>query len=147
MERTPALVWEPRLSRITTSPGFNALRIALLEQMKQNQPIGKLLVSLGFVTEATIRDTLSESLGQIAIDLTAIAAVPHETIDRINILKATHAAIRAVNDRKPVWTVLPQYGGKVPSRQELRCMVWLAVASGANGVGIGACRNTALPHD
>lgn len=38
------------------------LRIALLEQMKTNQPVGKLLVTLGFVTEATLRDALSESL-------------------------------------------------------------------------------------
>jgi hypothetical protein len=39
------------------------LRIALLEQMKSNQPVGKLLVALGFVSEATLRDALGESLG------------------------------------------------------------------------------------
>ena len=45
------------------------LRIALLEQMKSNQPVGRLLVSLGFVSEATLRDALSESLGHESVDL------------------------------------------------------------------------------
>ena len=45
------------------------LNIALTEQRKFKAPLGKTLVQLGFVTEATIRDTLSESLGQVAIDL------------------------------------------------------------------------------
>ena len=45
------------------------LRIALLEQLKTNQPVGKLLVNLGFVSEATLRDALSESLGKQSVDL------------------------------------------------------------------------------
>ena len=32
------------------------LRIALLEQMKSHLPVGRLLVQLGFVSEATLRD-------------------------------------------------------------------------------------------
>src|SRR5690349_22046922 len=39
------------------------LRIALLEQTKQHVPVGRLLVQLGFVSEATLRDALSEKLG------------------------------------------------------------------------------------
>ena len=39
------------------------LRIALLEQKKSGQPLGKTLVTLGFVTEATMREGLSENLG------------------------------------------------------------------------------------
>jgi general secretion pathway protein E/type IV pilus assembly protein PilB len=69
------------------------LRIALLEQMKTNQPVGKLLVALGFVTEATLRDALSESLGKQSIDLSnaiidpsALALVPHELAKRHNML-------------------------------------------------------------
>ena len=65
------------------------LRIALLEQMKTNQPVGKLLVTLGFVTEATLRDALSESLGKQSIDLSnaiidpsALALVPRELAKR-----------------------------------------------------------------
>ena len=64
-------------------------RIALLEQMKTNQPVGKLLVALGFVTEATLRDALSESLGKQSIDLSnaiidpsALALVPRELAKR-----------------------------------------------------------------
>ena len=69
------------------------LRIALLEQMKSNQPVGKLLVSLGFVTEATLRDALSESLGKQSIDLSnaiidpsALALVPRELAKRHHLL-------------------------------------------------------------
>jgi hypothetical protein len=35
------------------------LRIALLEQTKSHVPVGRLLVQLGFVSEATLRDALS----------------------------------------------------------------------------------------
>jgi type II secretory ATPase GspE/PulE/Tfp pilus assembly ATPase PilB-like protein len=48
------------------------LRIALLEQLKTHQPVGKLLVNLGFVSEATLRDALSEKLGLQSVDLTQI---------------------------------------------------------------------------
>ena len=40
------------------------LNIALTEQKRFKAPLGKVLVQLGFVTEATIRDILSETLGQ-----------------------------------------------------------------------------------
>ncbi|GHU33958.1 type II secretion system protein E [Betaproteobacteria bacterium] len=67
------------------------LRIVLLEQTKSNlpnlpnPPIGRLLVSLGFITEATLRDALSESLGTQSIDVSkaiidpsALVLVPRE---------------------------------------------------------------------
>jgi len=69
------------------------LRIALIEQRKLNAPLGKILVNLGFVTEATVRDTLSETLGQISIDLTntivdpaALALIPKEAARRYHVL-------------------------------------------------------------
>jgi type II secretory ATPase GspE/PulE/Tfp pilus assembly ATPase PilB-like protein len=69
------------------------LNIALTEQRKLKTPLGKILVQLGFVTEATIRDTLSESLGQVAIDLSntiidhnALALVPKEIARRYQVL-------------------------------------------------------------
>jgi type II secretory ATPase GspE/PulE/Tfp pilus assembly ATPase PilB-like protein len=52
------------------------LRIALLEQTKQHLPVGKLLVQLGFVSEATLRDALSEKLGLQAVDLARIIVDP-----------------------------------------------------------------------
>ncbi|WP_301102175.1 type II/IV secretion system protein [Propionivibrio sp.] len=89
------------------------LRIALLEQMKSNQPVGKLLVSLGFVSEATLRDALSESLGKQSIDLSnaiidpsALTLVPHELAKRHHLLPLDYdvehrrltVAISDVND-------------------------------------------------
>src|SRR6187402_807624 len=52
------------------------LRIALLEQTKQHVPVGKLLVQLGFVSEATLRDALSEKLGLQSVDLARIIVDP-----------------------------------------------------------------------
>ena len=75
------------------------LRIALLEQMKSNQPVGKLLVSLGFVSEATLRDALSESLGKQSIDLSnaiidpsALALVPRDLAKRLHLLPLDYDA-------------------------------------------------------
>ena len=75
------------------------LRIALLEQMKSNQPVGKLLVSLGFVSEATLRDALSESLGKQSIDLSNViidasarALVPRELAKRHHLLPLDYDA-------------------------------------------------------
>ncbi len=69
------------------------LNIALTEQRKFKSPLGKILVQLGFVTEATIRDTLSESLGQVAIDLSntiidhnAMSLVPKDIARRYQVL-------------------------------------------------------------
>jgi type IV pilus assembly protein PilB len=52
------------------------LRIALQEQGKNHQPLGRLLVMLGFLSEAGIRDALSENLGIETVDLDAAAADP-----------------------------------------------------------------------
>jgi type IV pilus assembly protein PilB len=72
---------------------IDQLRIALIEQKKRHQPLGKLLVSLGFVSEATIRDVLSESLGQVSIDLSntivdpaALELIPKEAARRHQVL-------------------------------------------------------------
>ena len=86
------------------------LRIALLEQMKANQPIGKLLVSLGFVSETTLREALSESLGQQSIDLSnaivdpqALKLVPRDIAKRHHLLPldfdtANHRLTLAIAD-------------------------------------------------
>jgi len=53
------------------------LRIALVEQESNpSEPLGRVLVKLGFVTESTIRDVLSESKGAQSIDLTNISVDP-----------------------------------------------------------------------
>jgi type II secretory ATPase GspE/PulE/Tfp pilus assembly ATPase PilB-like protein len=65
------------------------LRIALHEQSRTNEALGKLLVKLGFVSEVTLRDALSASLGKHGVDLThtiagpeALALVPEEVAKR-----------------------------------------------------------------
>src|SRR5260221_378718 len=80
------------------------LRIALTEQKKVQIPLGKLLVQLGFLTEATVRDILSESLGQVSIDLSntivdpgALALIPKETARRYHVLPV--AARRFLGDQ------------------------------------------------
>ena len=52
------------------------LRIALFEQQSSREPLGRVLVRLGFVTEATIRDLLSESGGVSTVDLAKITVDP-----------------------------------------------------------------------
>jgi type II secretory ATPase GspE/PulE/Tfp pilus assembly ATPase PilB-like protein len=67
------------LGRMLVNKGVisdDQLRIALQEQNKTHQPLGRLLVRLGFLSEATIRDVLSENLGQESVDLTAIIIDP-----------------------------------------------------------------------
>lgn len=71
-----------------------------------------------------------------AADILATDPYPIPNVSLRAVVDATQASIRASGGRKPVWTVLPQYGAKVPTRVELRCMVWLAIASGADGLGI-----------
>ena len=69
------------------------LRIALQEQGKTHQPLGRLLVRLGFLSEATIRDVLSENLGQQSVDLAsviidpmALALIPKDVARRYQLL-------------------------------------------------------------
>jgi type II secretory ATPase GspE/PulE/Tfp pilus assembly ATPase PilB-like protein len=67
------------LGRILVSKGVisdDQLRIALQEQSKTHQPLGRLLVRLGFLSEATIRDVLSENLGQESTDLSNVIIDP-----------------------------------------------------------------------
>ena len=52
------------------------LRIALIEQKRNGEPLGKNLVKLGFVSEATLREALSENLGQSDIDVSRVVADP-----------------------------------------------------------------------
>ncbi len=101
------------------------LRIALIEQKKRNIPLGKILVSLGFVSEATIRDILSENLGQVAIDLSntvadpaALALIPKEAARRYHVLPVAfipeeNKLITAISDPTDV-VALDQIRALVP---------------------------------
>jgi len=52
------------------------LQVALTEQGRNDEPLGRILVKLGLVSEGVIRDTLSESFGYESIDLATIIPDP-----------------------------------------------------------------------
>ncbi len=54
--------------------GPDQLRIALQEQERSHKPLGETLLSLGFMTEATMRAALAHTLGHEAISLHGIVA-------------------------------------------------------------------------
>jgi type IV pilus assembly protein PilB len=69
------------------------LRIALQEQATSTTPIGQILVGLGFITEAVLRDALSASLGQRSTDLScdipsqeALALISRDQAQRLRVL-------------------------------------------------------------
>ena len=58
------------------------LRIALTEQKERGGQLGRIIVQLGFTTESTLRDALSETLGHQSVDLSKLVVDP-EAIKRI----------------------------------------------------------------
>ena len=91
-----------RLGELLVQQGLitqDQLRIALTEQKTQNMPIGRLLVRLGFVTEAVIRDIMARTIGQESIDLSqvlvdaeALKLVPQEFARRHRLLPIAYDA-------------------------------------------------------
>ena len=72
---SPTTAAKRHIGQILISQGIlteDQLRIALLEQMKSKLPVGKLLVIVAFVSDATLRDALSEKLGLQSVDLSQI---------------------------------------------------------------------------
>lgn len=58
------------------------LRIALTEQQAVSEPLGRILIRLGFVTEAVMREQLGEALGQESVALDSVVPDP-EALARI----------------------------------------------------------------
>ncbi len=89
-----------RLGELMTKLGLisqDQLHIALMEQAKNDMPIGRQLVRLGFVTEAMVRDTLAETLGHESIDLATVVAdrealelVPEDFCKRYHLLPVAY---------------------------------------------------------
>jgi general secretion pathway protein E/type IV pilus assembly protein PilB len=70
---------KPRIGELLVHQGLitqDQLRIALTEQKTQQVPIGRLLVRLGFATEAVIRDLMARTIGQDSIDLSQVLVDP-----------------------------------------------------------------------
>jgi type II secretory ATPase GspE/PulE/Tfp pilus assembly ATPase PilB-like protein len=68
-----------RLGEILIEKGVitkDQLEIALTEQKQVHEPLGKLLVSLGFATEATMRSSLGDVLEQNSVDLSGVVPDP-----------------------------------------------------------------------
>ncbi|MDP3742886.1 MAG: ATPase, T2SS/T4P/T4SS family [Methylotenera sp.] len=66
-----------RLGELMVQQGLvsqDQLRIALIEQEKNDLPLGRQLVRLGFVTEAMVRDTVAHTIGTDSIDLSTVVA-------------------------------------------------------------------------
>ncbi len=78
--RRPAKVNKPkRLGEILIDEGVitrDQLHIGLTEQKKVDLPLGKLLVNLGFATEAIMRSALGEALEQDSVDLSNVVPDP-----------------------------------------------------------------------
>ena len=75
------------------------IRIALTEQRKNREHLGKILVRLGFATEAIILDVLGGALGQqkaqlskVVVDSEAIKLIPKDLARRFHILPLTFDA-------------------------------------------------------
>ena len=73
------------------------VRIALTEQKKHKEHLGKILVRLGFATEAIILDVLGGALGQdkadlskVVVDSEAIKLIPKDLARRYRILPLTY---------------------------------------------------------
>jgi len=85
-----------RLGEILVRKGVTTpdqIDIALTEQKRSKEHIGKILVRLGFATEAIINDVIGGVIGQESVDLTravadkdAIAKIPKDMARRLRVL-------------------------------------------------------------
>jgi type IV pilus assembly protein PilB len=95
-----------RLGEILVNKGVTTLdqiNIALTEQKRSKEHLGKILVRLGFATEAIIRDVIGGVIGQESIDLhTAVAdgdaihMIPKEMARRLRVLPLTFDSQRRI---------------------------------------------------
>jgi hypothetical protein len=79
----------------------------------------------------------TQKVAEVA-DIVGVDPYPIPNVSLRSVADHTKFAIEASGGLKPVFTAIPQYGGKQPTVEELRCMAYLAIASGANGLGIYA---------
>jgi len=94
----------PRIGELLVQKGVvseDQIRIALTEQKQNREYLGKILVRLGFATEAVILDVLGGALGQQQADLAkavvdgeAVRLVPKDLARRYHLLPLTWEANR-----------------------------------------------------
>ncbi len=88
-----------RLGEILVQQGVTTpdqINIALMEQKKSNDKLGRILVRLGFATEAIIRDVIGGVIGQESVNLDqavadseAVALIPKNMARRLRVLPLT----------------------------------------------------------
>ncbi len=71
-------------------------------------------------------------------DIIGVDPYPLPKLSLRHVFHSTNSASKASLGLKPVWTILDAYNGKEPNVEELRCMAYLALSAGANGIGIYA---------
>ena len=89
-----------RLGEILVQQGVTTpdqINIALTEQKKSNDKLGRILVRLGFATEAIIRDVIGGVIGQESVNLDqavadseAVALIPKNMARRLHVLPLTY---------------------------------------------------------
>jgi hypothetical protein len=109
------------------------------KQLEQLQPGYTAAKQLGtrpivVVTNMTFH---TQKVAEVA-DIVGVDPYPIPNVSLRAVADHTRYASEASHGLKPVFTAIPQYRGKQPTVEELRCMAYLAVASGANGLGIYA---------
>ncbi|MCP5150830.1 MAG: Flp pilus assembly complex ATPase component TadA [Ectothiorhodospiraceae bacterium] len=91
-----------RIGELLVSKGVvseDQVRIALTEQRRRKEHLGRILVRLGFATEAVIRDVLGGALGYDSVDLARVVVdgdvvklIPKEIARRYHMLALTFQA-------------------------------------------------------
>lgn len=111
--------------------GPDQLEIALTEQQRNGQMLGKLLVQLGFITENTLRDVLGESFAEQSIDLAhtitdaaALALVPKALAQRLKVYPVAWEAeqstlVLAMADPTDI-VALDQVRGRIGASRKVR---------------------------
>jgi type II secretory ATPase GspE/PulE/Tfp pilus assembly ATPase PilB-like protein len=95
-----------RLGEILVKKGVTThdqINIALTEQKRSKEHLGKILVRLGFATESIIRDVIGGVIGQESIDLNtavadgdAVQMIPKDMARRLRVLPVTFDAQRRI---------------------------------------------------
>ena len=101
---TPAAPHKKRLGEILVQRGMatpDQIKIALLEQKRSREHLGKILVRLGFATESIIRDVVGGVIGQESVDLAravadseAVSMIPKALARRLKAIPVNHDAAR-----------------------------------------------------
>ena len=73
------------------------MRIAMIEQRRRDEPLGRILVRLGFATDGVIRDALAGVLGRDSVDLSKVVVdgetvrlIPRDVARRFRMLALTY---------------------------------------------------------